>query len=147
MASYQNHRAYLEEMAGYELDGTLDLYRNSLILWNSEMETVEIEKTCSSIDLLPTLLNLFGFDYDSRLYAGKDMLSDSESLVVFADQSFITDTMSYNNSSKELTMLDGSEENSEEFERIEQKVKGLFEYSAGILNEDFYRYVNEAIIQ
>ena len=137
----------LEEMAGYELDGTLDLYRNSLILWNSEMETVEIEKTCSSIDLLPTLLNLFGFDYDSRLYAGKDMLSDSESLVVFADQSFITDTMSYNNSSKELTMLDGSEENSEEFERIEQKVKGLFEYSAGILNEDFYRYVNEAIIQ
>ena len=95
----------------------------------------------------PNAFKSLGFDYDSRLSAGKDMLSDSESLVVFADQSFITDTMSYNNSSKELTMLDGSEENSEEFERIEQKVKGLFEYSAGILNEDFYRYVNEAIIQ
>ncbi len=137
----------MEELAGDELEGSLELYRNCLILWNSKMETVEINKTCSSIDLLPTLLNLFGFDYDSRLFAGKDMLSDSGSFVVFANQSFITDNMSYNSETQEVSMLDGGEMEQEEFAKMEQKMKGLFEYSAGILNTDFYRYVNDALVK
>ena len=135
----------LEELAGTELDGTLDLYRNSLILWNSEMETIQIEKTCSSIDLLPTLLNLFGFDYDSRLYAGNDMLSDSESLVVFADRSFITDKVEYNKETGKAVSRTGEEVDEAYLDQMKTKVKGLFEYSAGILNEDFYKYVEQAL--
>lgn len=143
----------IEELAGedgIELEGSLDLYRNSLILWNSEMETVSIEKTCSAIDLLPTIYNLFGFEYDSRLFAGKDMLSDSESFVVFANQSFITDTMKYNSEKRKVERLDGSEMNEEaeeELERNKQKTKALFEYSAGILNEGFYSYVEDAVVK
>lgn len=135
----------LEELAGKELEGTLDLYRNSLILWNSKMETVKIEKTCSALDLLPTLYNLFGFEYDSRLFAGKDMLSDSESLVVFSDRSFITDKVIYNSESGEKVSRTGEPVDETYFEQMKTAVKGLFEYSAGILNGDFYRYVDQAV--
>lgn len=142
---YAMEVANLEELAGRPLDGTLDIYRNNLILWNSEMETVEVTKPASSVDILPTLLNLFGFEYDSRLYAGRDILSDSAPLVIFKDRSFITDRVIYNNKSKETIWREGYEEDEEYFAAIQSQVKGLYNYSANILNNDYYRYVEESL--
>ncbi len=34
------------------------------------MTPERVERPCSSLDLLPTLCNLFGLDFDSRLYMG-----------------------------------------------------------------------------
>lgn len=135
----------LEELAGEPLEGTLGLYRNNLILWNSQMETVRVEKTASALDILPTLLNLFGFDYDSRLYVGKDILSDSAPLAIFSDRSFITDKVSYNKKAKETIWKEGMEEDEEYYETVKKQVKNLYNYAAGILNNDFYRYVEEAL--
>lgn len=140
---YDMNIANLEELAGRPLDGTLDLYRNNLILWNSEMETVEITKPACSVDILPTLLNLFGFEYDSRMYAGRDILSDSPGLVIFSDRSFITDIVSYNKKSAEILWRDGYEENEEYYEAVASQVKSLYNYSVNILNNDFYSYVLE----
>ena len=134
-----------EELAGRELEDTLDIYRNSLVLWNSEMEPIVVEKPCCSVDVLPTLLNLFGFAYDSRLYAGRDILSDSEGLVIFSDRSFITDTMQYNKKTKEL-IYTGEGVAEEEYETMKSLVKTIYDYSAGILNQDFYKYVEECRI-
>ena len=134
-----------EELAGKELEDTLDIYRNSLVLWNSEMEPMVVEKPCCSVDVLPTILNLFGFEYDSRLYAGRDILSDSEGLVIFSDRSFITETMEYNKKTKEkVYKVDSVTE--EDYEAMKKQVKTIYDYSAGILNQDFYRYVEECRI-
>lgn len=140
---YAMEVANLEELAGRPLDGTLDIYRNNLILWNSEMETVEVTKPACSVDVLPTLLNLFGFEYDSRMYAGRDILSDSPGLVIFKDRSFITEIVSYNKESGEILWRDGYEENEEYYEAVESQVKSLCNYSVNILNNDFYSYVLE----
>lgn len=137
----------IEELTDKDLDDSLELYRNSLILWNSEMETVTIEKTCSAIDLLPTLYNLFGFDYDSRLFAGKDMLSDSESFVVFADRSFITDKVIYNRDTGEVISRTDEPVDDEYISKMKDIVQALFEYSAGILNENFHYYVDQASVK
>lgn len=143
---YDMDMANLEELMGMPLDGTLDLYRNSLILWNSEMETVEIEKPCSAEDLLPTLMNLFGFDYDSRLYAGRDMLAEGPGLVIFSNRSFITDTIEYNRKAKTTTSrTDDPVVDEEYYNTMKKQVKGIYEYAAGILNYDFYRYVEQAL--
>ena len=142
---YAMEVANLEELAGKPLDGTLEIYRNNLILWNSEMETVTVEKPACSVDVLPTLLNLFGFDYDSRLYAGRDILSDSSPLVIFSDRSFITDRVSYCKKGKKTTWLDGTEGDETYFDAIKKQVKGIYNYSAGILNNDFYKYIEEAL--
>lgn len=133
----------LEELAKKPLDGTLDLYRNHLILWNSAMETVTVQKPAASVDILPTLLNLFGFDYDSRLYAGRDILSDSDPLVIFSDRSFITDRVSYNKKGQTI-WADGREDDAY-LKEVRARVDALHTYCAGILNNDFYRYVQEAL--
>ncbi len=134
-----------EELAGKELENTLDLYRNTLIIWNSKMqEPVVIDKPCGAMDLLPTLYNLFGFEYDSRLLAGTDMLSDSEGLVVFSNRSFITDKVSYNKATGEVLSITEDEVDTEYVETMKQKVKQLCDYSAGILNNDFFSYIEQA---
>ena len=57
-----------EELADRDLSSDREIYRNTLILWNGGMEdNVIVTKPCCSVDILPTLLNLFGYQYDSRM--------------------------------------------------------------------------------
>ena len=80
----------MEELAGKKLD-KYSLYKNDLIIYNPSVEDVTVDKVCNTIDVLPTVLNLFGIEYDSRLIVGKDILSDSEGMAIFADYSWLTD--------------------------------------------------------
>lgn len=73
----------INEAYTYERDGVIEINRSNFILWNSNTETTIISKVGSQIDVLPTLLNLFGIEYDSRLIIGKDILSDTEGLAMF----------------------------------------------------------------
>ena len=135
----------LEELAGEPLEGTLDIYRNSLILWNSEMETVEINKACSALDLMPTLLNLFGFHYDSRLFAGHDMLSDSLPLVTFSDRSFITDKVYYYRKDRVGTPITEEEITEEYLDEMRAVVRSMNNFSGRVLNNNYYHYIVECL--
>lgn len=128
----------IEELRGKPLEKKRDLYHNSLILWNSAMEPVVVEKPCSAVDILPTLLNLFGFSYDSRLYSGQDILSDSSPLVIFSDRSFLTEQLYYDAKAKKAESINGEEPDMEYIENMKKKVKESFIFSAGILDYDYY---------
>ena len=65
--------------------------------------------------------------------------------MIFSDRSFITDRVSYYKKGKTTTWLDGTEGDDAYFEAVKKQVKGLYSYSAGILNNDFYKYVEEAL--
>lgn len=144
-----------EELAGKSLSEGMDLYRNSLILWNAGMEEepVYVEKACGPMDLLPTLLNLFGFEYDSRMYAGRDIFSDTEGLVIFKDRSFVTDSLIYTKKGKNAIWLKDAEGNdmvADEFKEtylsnLQQEVKDRYQFSAYILQEDYYADVKQAV--
>ncbi|MCM1539897.1 MAG: sulfatase-like hydrolase/transferase [Blautia sp.] len=135
-----------EELAGMELEDSLEIYRNTLILWNSRIqEPIVIEKPCGAMDLLPTIYNLFGFSYDSRLFAGTDMLSDSPGLVVFSDRSFIAEDMSYNKVTGEVISPTQEPLDEEYIKQRKQDVRQLYNYSNGILDLDFFHYVEQAV--
>ncbi|MCM1025078.1 MAG: LTA synthase family protein [Roseburia sp.] len=135
-----------EELAGKDLSADLDLYRNSLILWSASMEEpVIVEKACCSVDILPTLLNLFNFDYDSRMYAGRDIFSDEEGLVIFKDKSFVSDTVAYDKKKKTTTWLKelSAEEQDAYMDRMKQEVKDRYQFSAYILRNDYYSLIEQ----
>ncbi len=147
-----DHYPYAMDLSTYEeltgmsnLENSLDIYRNSLILWNSEMETVTVNAPCSSMDLVPTLMNLFGFEYDSRLFSGRDIFSDKAPLVVFSNRSFITDKASYNKKTGEVLSRTGEEVSTEYVDNMKTYVRMLHKHSAGILNNNYYKYFNEAV--
>ena len=85
------------EIAGHELEKNFELYKSTLIIWSGSMEEpIEIDKPCSALDILPTLLNLMGIEYDSRLLMGRDILSEADPLVIFSNRSWITNLAKYN---------------------------------------------------
>ncbi len=140
---YGLETSVLEEFSGKKLEDSLELYRNSLIFWNSEMENIVVEKTCCAADIYPTILNLFGFEFDSRLFAGRDMLSDASPLVVFSDRSFITDKVIYNKSEGTAVSRTSEEVSEDYMDMMKAYVRGLVNYSAGVLNDNFHKYVND----
>lgn len=136
----------MNESSTYTKDGTIEVNRSNFILWNSTMEEkIEIDKVGSQIDVLPTLLNLFGIDYDSRLIIGKDILSDNEGLAIFSNRSWVTDYGSYNSSTRVFTPKEGKElvgETQEEYiRRINNKVANNFTISKLIIDNDYYTYI------
>lgn len=132
----------LDELAGHELDPDFEVFRNHFILWNSEMETnIIIDKPASSLDILPTLSNLFGLTYDSRLMMGRDILSDSEPLVILGNRSFITDKAIFNAATGEVTNLTDEELPVDYIKNINTIIKNKFTLSKSVLKNDYYQYI------
>lgn len=127
----------------WKYDG-IDRYMSTLILWNSAMEPVRVTKPCCTVDVLPTLLNLFGFEYDSRLYSGMDILSDSYGLAMISNQSFITDKIVYNSRYEKVYYLDSSWKMPDGYlEAYIQIVKNRFSIASNILDLDLYAKIPE----
>lgn len=139
-----------EELAGRDLSENLDIFRNSLILWNAGMEQEEpvvVEKVCGSMDIIPTLLNLFGFPYDSRMYAGRDIFSEEEGLVILNDRSFITDTVINPRKKDAVWKTEPSEGRDAYLKRLKEEVKNRYQFSAYILQMDYYKDIKEAMTE
>ena len=133
----------LNELLGGNASGEFDKYKSTLILWNSDMkEPVQVDKYCSSLDVMPTLANLFGLEYDSRLLAGRDILSDEPGLVIFFNYSFLSDRGAYVSATQEYTPWgEPAPDDGEYVESVMEEVRNRFRYSALILDEDYYRIV------
>ena len=131
----------ISELAGHEVEENFELYKSSFILWKKGMKPVTIEKPCSSLDIIPTLSNLFGLEFDSRLLMGRDILSDAPPLVIFSNRSWITDKARYNAPKNKTENLADKELPEDYVKDMNKLVNHKFRYSAYILDKDYYRVV------
>ncbi len=128
----------IDEFAGHKVEENFELYRNTFILYTKGMESVTIDKPASSLDIIPSLSNLLGLEYDSRLLMGRDIFADEEGLVIFQNRSFITDRGRYNSITNEFIPNDGFEVDDEYIQRMSAIVNSKFYYSTMILDNDYY---------
>ena len=131
------------ELAGQTLDTTFEKYRNSFICYVPGLsENIVVDEYCSTADILPTLLNLFGVDYDSRLLAGTDVLSSGLHVAVLSDKSFLTKTFRYDAGTETVIPADENTTVSDELaEAYRLYVDSRFQLSGNILNSDYYAHV------
>ncbi len=130
------------ELAGHDLEKTFEMYENSFILWSASMPSpIVVDTYCSSLDIAPTLSNLFGLPYDSRLYAGTDILSDSEKYVVFKDRSFINGSFMYDAGAKKVIKLVDEDLTEDHLKEAIEHVNDMFKYSSKIIEKDYYGYI------
>lgn len=131
----------IKSYANYVNDDKFDIHKNSFILWNSEMQkSIKVTKYASSLDIVPTIFNLFNLEYDSRLLIGKDVLSDSEGLIIFNDRSWITNSGKYDSVKDEFVPFKNSI-NEGYVDKINNEVYNKFLMSKLILEKDYYRKV------
>ena len=63
--------------------------KTPFFIWSNNCETKKINEVTSQLNILPTLLNLFGLEYHPNYYIGKDALNNNyEGIVFFSDYSW-----------------------------------------------------------
>lgn len=135
-------KQYIDELAGHEVDPRFEIYRNHFFIWNSAMEeSIIVEEPCSSLDILPTLSNLFGITYDSRLLMGQDIFSDAPPLVILNNRSFVTDKVMYHSESGEITLMTEEELPENYISNMNKIIKNKFSVSQQIVKQDYYSYL------
>ena len=125
----------INEKSEFDRNNKFELYHTSLIIYNPNIEKTVIDKTVSGIDVLPTILNLFGIEYDSRLLMGRDIFSDEEHIVILSDRSWITDVCSYDSLTNKCT---NGYNDKEYIDRINTIVNERFTMSSLIIDKDYY---------
>lgn len=131
----------IDHLAGHVVEETFELYRNAMIIYTPDMDNLVIDKPVSSLDVLATVSNLLGLDYDSRLLVGNDVFSSSPTLVIFNDQSFITDKGKYDANTQTFIANENVEVSEEYVQSMSKIVRDKFHFSKLILEKDYYSYV------
>ena len=147
---------YYNELRGIEdTERDISRYKNALILWNSAMDTVTVNTPCSSIDIVPTLSNLFGLEFDSRLLSGHDILatnyagnraSNCMPLVILpgpdgSRKSWVTAAGSYDAYTGEFTANPGTAVDEGYVDSVNLLVELQYSYARSLIQYDFYNLV------
>lgn len=144
---------YYNELRGV-VDSERDTgrYRNALVLWCGGMENaVTVTEPCSAVDIVPTLSNLFGLEYDSRLLSGRDVLdkdydagsaSGSIPLVILptsSGNSWATAAGVFEASTRTFNARPGVTVEEDYVSRVNNIVALQYNYAQQLIARDYYR--------
>lgn len=82
-SKYVTDKEFLARLKGLDSSQSVDLYRTPCFFYGGGLEAGQVDKVCSSIDLVPTLVNLFDLDADRRYYIGDDIFGGKGGAVMF----------------------------------------------------------------
>lgn len=129
----------VNEASTYERDDVVEINHNNLIIWNKNIKPTTVEKVSMSMDVLPTVYNLFGVEYDSRLLMGTDIFSNSEGIAIMKNRSWVTNKGTYYSATNKFV---SSEEVSDDYvDTINQIVSNKLNISKMIISNNYYKSV------
>ena len=139
--TWKNTRDHLAELYGVKDYDQFLRDHNALIMWSGAFEDMNIvvDTPVYSLDILPTVSNLFGVEYDSRLLVGRDVFSDQEPLVLWPDYNWVTEKGTYCDG--EFTPREGAEVEEGYVSRINALVKNKITFSRSVVDMNYYDYV------
>ena len=105
----------------------------------------KIDAPVCSVDILPTLSNLFGVTYDSRLAVGRDVLGNEEAIALWPDYSWVTEKGSYLASSRKFTPAESAEIPDGYVDRINSIVTNKVKFSRMVQNAPFFTKLQEEL--
>lgn len=131
-----------QTLAPYDISTPGDIDRTPFIIYNSELSPERITKYITPLDYTPTLLNLFGIDYDPRYYMGHDVFSDYTDYVVFADNSWLDGNGYYNVSKGLYTPNDETNSISDEdIIKINTEINDMRNMSNLAIKKNYFKYL------
>ena len=136
---------YLSELYGYNVDDYFKRDHNRLIIWSGcleKMDPIVVDAPTFGLDILPTLYNLFGTEFDSRLMVGRDVLSDAPALVFNTNYDWKTEYGTYYAKNGKFVPKDPNIELPEDYVKtMKAVVKNKRSYCAGVLDNNYYKYL------
>lgn len=123
-------------------DNKFDRNRGSLIIYNSQLQgTHVVDKYAMNIDVLPTILNMLGIKYDSRIIIGKDIMAlNNEGLVILPDRSWITNSGAYDTNTGKFNKYTETVDD-KYVSKLCQEVNEKYTISVNMQYNDYYKYI------
>lgn len=131
----------MNEISTIDRNDKFEKFHTTLIMYNPNIEKTVVDKVISSLDILPTIYNLYGLSFDSRLLMGRDIFSDNEHIVILSNRSWITDKGKYNSVTKEFTNTTNEEIEEDYIDRINMVVNQKYSMSSLIIDNDYYKKI------
>ena len=128
----------MNELSEVDRNDEFYKYKSNLVIYNKNINKyLSNNNYCSNIDILPTILNLYGFEFDSRLFMGRDILSNNDGMVVFGNRNIITKNYKYSNMNDVMYgKLDKNYLN-----EIKNNIYMKYRISRLILENNYYNYL------
>ena len=139
--TWNNTKDHLAELYGVKDYDQFLRDHNALIMWSGAFEgrNIVVDTPVYSLDILPTVSNLFGVEWDSRLLVGRDVFSDAEPLVLWPDYNWVTEKGTYCDGV--FTPREGQEADEAYIKRISSVVKNKITFSKSVVDMNYYDYV------
>lgn len=137
-------RDYLKELMGRSATDSFIRDQSTLIIWSGCLEDMDlqVDAPTMSLDILPTLSNLFGVEYDSRLMCGRDVFSDQMPIALWIDGSWKTLEGSYNGKTSKFTAAEGVEVDEDYVKSMNTYIRNKWTYSKAVTFYNYFDYVN-----
>ena len=146
--AYTHGANYIYNLYGVDEYDKFDIDKNTWILWDLSLENEnkkyakEISEPTYSLDILPTLLNLYGIDFDSRFLVGRDVFSDKEAMVVYPNRNFITKYGKFFEDTRRFKKFDESIELPDDYiEKHREIANNIYNYSRIVIKENYFQYL------
>lgn len=131
----------INQISSYQRDSVIEVNSNNLIIYNSKMKKVLVDKVGMSIDVIPTVYNLFSVEYDSRLFMGRDILSNSIGLAFFNNRSWVSDKGVYYSNLGKFISKDGEDIPDGYVNNINSLVGNRMNMSKLIIRDNYYKNI------
>lgn len=144
---FGDHYAYgVDNDAIWEYDtvkddnSDMDLHNVPLIIYSNSTEmTSHISNYMSSIDMMPTLSNLFNLDLEYNKVFGSDALENFDNFVRFADMSFVSNSYSYDSLSEEYISSNPEVYDRDYLIMLNNTIINDYKYNLLILDYDYFK--------
>lgn len=103
-------------------------------IWSADGVRVESNKINSQLDILPTVLNMFGIEYNDEWYIGHDIFDEKyKGYAFFADYSWYYDGKYF----------EGDSEVPSEYEEVHKEIINRIKQNDYILKYDYFERINK----
>ena len=135
---------YLAELMGGAYKTSIQRDKSALIIWSGCLEDMDlqVDDPVMSLDILPTLSNLFGLEYDSRLMCGRDVFSDQMPIALWVDGSWKTTKGVYDGKTTKFYPEEGVEVDQEYIKGINTLVRNKWNLSKAVTYNNYFDYIN-----
>lgn len=145
--TWKNTADYICELYGVEKMDRFTRDSNALIIWSGCLEDMDlkVEEPVYSLDILPTLSNLFGVEYDSRLLVGRDVFSGEIPLVLWPDYSWKTDKGTYDATNGLFTPAQGASVGEDYIDYVSAMVHNKFRFCSSVQSSYYFNTLSKLL--
>ncbi|MBR4168813.1 MAG: sulfatase-like hydrolase/transferase [Lachnospiraceae bacterium] len=130
------------ELAGRPLSYPEQFHSTCIMYTTGLKDKIVSDTYCCNVDIVPTLLNLYGIPYDSRLFMGHDIFSPGNHTAILYDKSFIDQNVVYTARDGKISDKTGEENDKEALRAygslMNERIDHDFLLSGTMLNQNFF---------